>query len=148
MRGSRSIFYFLGFAGVLVAAVWLALDNEQLTDIIRDRRPNVVIIVTGDHGYADLGAYGLSDDIRTPNLDWLANNGALMTHGYVTAPQCVPSRAGIVTGRYQTRFGVDSNEFVPIPVNEVTVAERMRDAGYVTGFVGKWHLEPNHEGRS
>ena len=109
-------------------------------------RPNVIIIVTDDHGYADLGAYGLSKDVRTPHLDTLAKNGALMTHGYVTAPQCVPSRAGIVTARYQTRFGVDGNEFVPIPADEVTVAERMRDAGYATGFVGKWHLDPTHEG--
>jgi len=110
-------------------------------------RPNVIVVVTDDHGYADFGAYGLSDDIRTPNLDNLAANGALMTHGYVTAPQCVPSRAGIVTARYQTRFGLDGNEFVPIPVDEITVAERLRDAGYATGFVGKWHLEPTWEGK-
>jgi arylsulfatase A-like enzyme len=110
-------------------------------------RPNVIVIVTDDHGYADFGAYGLSDDIRTPQLDNLAANGALMTHGYVTAPQCVPSRAGIVTARYQSRFGVDGNEFVPIPVDEITVAERLQDAGYATGFVGKWHLEPTWEGR-
>jgi arylsulfatase A-like enzyme len=109
--------------------------------------PNVVVIITDDHGYADFGAYGLSDDIRTPNLDRLAKNVALMTHGYVTAPQCVPSRAGIVTARYQSRFGLDGNEFVPIPVDEITVAERMRDAGYATGFVGKWHLDPTWEGK-
>lgn len=109
--------------------------------------PNVIIIVTDDHGYADLGAYGLSEDIRTPHLDKLAENSALMTHGYVTSPQCVPSRAAIVTARYQSRFGVDSNEFVPIPMDEPTVAERMRDAGYATGFVGKWHLDPNWQGR-
>lgn len=146
MRVLGSLFIFFGFSGFLVVALWLALDNEQSANKVRDGRSNIVIIVTDDHGYGDLGAYGYSDDIRTPNLDWLATNGALMTHGYVTAPQCVPSRAGIVTGRYQTRFGVDSNEFVPIPANEVTVAERMRNAGYVTGFVGKWHLEPSHEG--
>ncbi|MBK1876023.1 sulfatase family protein [Pelagicoccus mobilis] len=110
-------------------------------------RPNVVVIITDDHGYADLGAYGLSEDIRTPHLDKMARKGALMTHGYVTAPQCVPSRAGIVTARYQSRFGVDGNEFVPIPVDEVTVAERLRDAGYATGFVGKWHLDPTWEGK-
>ena len=110
-------------------------------------RPNVIVVVTDGHGYADFGAYGLSDDIRTPHLDNLAANGALMTHGYVTAPQCVPSRAGIVTARYQTRFGLDGNEFVPIPLDEITVAERMRDAGYATGFIGKWHLEPTWEGK-
>ncbi len=111
------------------------------------KRPNVIVVITDDHGYADFGAYGLSDDVRTPHLDNLAANGALMTHGYVTAPQCVPSRAGIVTARYQTRFGLDGNEFVPIPADEITVAERMRDAGYATGFIGKWHLEPTWEGK-
>lgn len=108
-------------------------------------RANVIIILTDDHGYADLGAYGLSKDIRTPHLDELAQNGVLMTNGYATAPQCVPSRAGIVTARYQTRFGVEHNPDCPMPLDEVTVAERMRDAGYVTGFVGKWHLDPTHE---
>jgi arylsulfatase A-like enzyme len=110
------------------------------------KSPNVIIILTDDHGYADLGAYGLLDDIRTPHLDDLARNGALMTNGYSSAPQCVPSRAGIVTARYQNRFGVDANEFVPIPTDEITVAERMREAGYATGFIGKWHLEPTWEG--
>lgn len=111
------------------------------------RSPNIIIVVTDDHGYADLGAYDLRKDIRTPNLDKLAQNGALMTHGYVTAPQCVPSRAGIVTARYQNRFGVDGNEFVPIPADEPTVAERLQKVGYKTGFVGKWHLTPTHEGK-
>lgn len=111
------------------------------------KKPNVIVIVTDDHGYADFGAYGLSDDIRTPHLDRLAKNGALMTHGYVTAPQCVPSRAGIVTGRYQTRFGLEDNAYSPMDINETTIAERMRDAGYATGFVGKWHLDPTHESK-
>lgn len=114
---------------------------------VSEKKPNVIVVVTDDHGYADFGAYGLSDDIRTPHLDNLAANGALITHGYVTAPQCVPSRAGIVTARYQSRFGLDGNEFVPIPMDEITVAERMRDAGYATGFIGKWHLEPTWEGQ-
>ena len=111
------------------------------------RKPNVIIILSDDQGYADLGAYGVSKDIRTPNLDRLANGGALMTDGYVTAPQCVPSRAAIVTGRYNTSFGVDANEYVPIPKDEPTIAERMKKSGYATGFVGKWHLEPTHEGK-
>ncbi|HIE98212.1 MAG TPA: hypothetical protein EYQ63_14685 [Fuerstia sp.] len=67
-----------------------------------------------------------------------------MTNGYVTAPQCVPSRAGILTGRYQNRFGVESNGRGPLPLTETTIADRMSDAGYTTGMVGKWHLAPNH----
>ena len=107
-------------------------------------KPNIIVILTDDHGYADLGANGVRSDIRTPNLDRLAANGVRMTNGYSTAPQCVPSRAGIITGRYQQRFGVDENEYVPLPADEPTIAERLRDAGYATGMVGKWHLEPNH----
>ncbi len=106
--------------------------------------PNIIVILTDDHGYADLGANGVLGDIKTPNLDKLATGGARMTDGYVTGPQCVPSRAGLVTGRYQQRFGVDDNVHVPIPADEPTIAERLRDAGYATGMVGKWHLTPHH----
>ena len=107
-------------------------------------RPNVIIILTDDHGYADLGIQGLADDIKTPHLDCLAKGGALMTDGYATAPQCSPSRAGIVSGRYQSRFGLEENKDKPMSLNEVTIAERLQKAGYATGFVGKWHLSPDH----
>jgi len=117
----------------------LTESSKPETDVPAGHKPNVIIIVTDDHGYADLGALRLLDDIRTPHLDKLAANGALMTHGYVTAPQCIPSRAGIVTARYQTRFGLEGNRYAPMDLNETTIAERMRDAGYATGFVGEWH---------
>ena len=107
------------------------------------KSPNVIIILTDDHGYADFSAYGLTDDIRTPHLDALARGGAVVTNGYSSAPQCIPSRAGIVTARYQTRFGLGGNKHAPMTLSETTVAERLRDAGYATGFIGKWHLEPN-----
>jgi len=129
----------------------LAVSSSLLLPVaacsVRAERPNVIVIVTDDHGYADFGAYNLLKDIRTPHLDKMAKGGALVTNGYSTAPQCVPSRAAIVTGRYQTSFGLDGNEFVPLPVDEKTIAERMRDAGYATGFVGKWHLDPTWEGK-
>ncbi|VGO14035.1 Arylsulfatase [Pontiella desulfatans] len=134
--------------GASTMKMWMVGFLMVLTAVVHGaKQPNVIVIVTDDHGYADFGAYGLSDDIRTPHLDKLAANGALMTHGYVTAPQCIPSRAGVVTGRYQTRFGLDGNYYAPMDINETTIAERLRDVGYATGFVGKWHLEPNRNSR-
>lgn len=105
--------------------------------------PNIIVVFTDDHGWADLGVHGVVDDIRTPNLDALAEDGVRFNAGYITAPQCIPSRAGIISGRYQQSFGVDDNRYSPMPVAEVTIAEQLQTAGYVTGMVGKWHLDPN-----
>ena len=112
------------------------------------RPPNIIIILTDDHGYADFSPYkNSSPDLKTPHLDALSKNGAVITQGYSTAPQCIPSRAAIVTSRYQNRFGLDGNYYAPMDLDEVTIAERLRDQGYTTGFVGKWHLEPNRNSR-
>ncbi len=105
-------------------------------------RPNVLVIVADDFGYGDLGIHGCQD-IPTPHLDALGVGGVRCTHGYVSAPQCSPTRAGLLTGRYQQRFGHESNMAWPdssLPVSETTLADRLRQAGYVTGMVGKWHL--------
>ena len=72
-------------------------------------RPNIIVIFTDDHGYADLSSQEILDDVKTPHIDRLVADGVRMTSGYVTAPQCVPSRAGLLSGRYQNRFGVESN---------------------------------------
>jgi arylsulfatase A-like enzyme len=106
-------------------------------------RPNFIIIFTDDQGYADIGAHGIRDDVKTPNLDRLAREGVVFTDGYITAPQCSPSRAGLLTGRYQQRFGYDSITEGPLPLEEKTIADRLGAVGYVTGMAGKWHLEPN-----
>lgn len=106
------------------------------------RKPNVLLIVGDDMGYADVGFHGCRD-IPTPHLDRLAASGVRFTNGYVSGPYCSPTRAGLMAGRYQTRFG---HEFNPggsgqgLPVTEVTLASRLKAAGYVTGLVGKWHL--------
>ena len=105
-------------------------------------KPNIILIYSDDHGFADIGAQGVDKDIRTPNLDALAKDGVRFVRGYVSAPQCVPSRAGVMTGRYQQRFGVEDNTKGPLPLAELTIAERLKPAGYVSCQVGKWHLEP------
>lgn len=133
-------------------------------------RPNVLVIVGDDMGYADLGIQGCKD-IPTPNLDALAKGGVRCTSGYVSCPYCSPTRAGLMTGRYQTHFGhefnpggaqaaprrkaaakgkqardsasddaVDGDDRVGLPLSQTTFAQRFKDAGYATGWVGKWHL--------
>ncbi len=104
------------------------------------RSPNIIVVLTDDHGYADLGCQGMVDDVRTPNIDRLAERGIRFTDGYVTASICGPSRAGLVTGRYQQRMGVESNADLPFELNTVPFPERLRQAGYRTGMTGKLHL--------
>ena len=107
-------------------------------------QPNVVIVVADDLGYGDVGFHGCKD-IPTPNLDRLAAGGVRFTNGYVTGPYCSPTRAALLTGRYQQRFG---HEFNPgggmgqagLPVDQATVADRLKRAGYRTALIGKWHL--------
>ncbi len=108
-------------------------------------QPNILVIVGDDMGFADVGFHGCKD-ITTPNLDALAAAGVRFTNGYVSGPYCSPTRAGLLTGRYQNRFG---HEFNPgggvqgMPVSEKTIADRLKAAGYTTGLIGKWHLGAN-----
>ena len=127
----------------LILGMWLPSGSAS-----EARKPNIILIYSDDHGWADLGIQGVDKDIRTPNLDQLARDGVRFTRGYVTAPQCVPSRAGVLTGRYQQRFGVEDNNKGPLPLVEKTIAERLKEAGYSTGMSGKWHLDlgPEKEG--
>lgn len=155
---------FLRFMSALLfgMAVWvgptLAADSPV--------KPNIIVIVADDLGYADVGFHGCKD-IPTPNLDTLAKSGTRFTSGYVSCPYCSPTRAGLLTGRYQTRFGHEFNpgpgpgenagrgrarnrprppqqnvddSKIGLPLTEVTVADRLKKAGYATGLVGKWHL--------
>ena len=123
---------------ILLATGWIRLCAAELSA----KKPNIILIYSDDHGWADLGAQGVDPDIRTPNLDQLAQDGVRFTRGYVSAPQCVPSRAGVITGRYQQRFGVEDNNKGPLPLAELTIAERLKPAGYSSCQIGKWHLEP------
>ena len=129
---------------------WLVLFASLACSVVitnsssaQSQRPNIVIIVGDDMGYADVGFHGCKD-IPTPRLDGLAKSGVRFTNGYVTGPYCSPTRAGLLTGRYQQRFGHEFNPGngadVGLPLSETTIANRLKAAGYATGLVGKWHL--------
>jgi arylsulfatase A-like enzyme len=129
--------------GPLIVALLLA---AQAPLHAADSKPNIILIYTDDHGHADLGIHGVMKDIKTPNLDALARSGVVATHGYSTAPQCVPSRGGVMTGRFQGRFDLDNNGSALDGFNqETTIATRLQNAGYATAQFGKWHLGPQNE---
>ena len=107
-------------------------------------RPNILVIVADDLGYADIGVHG-GKAVPTPSLDALAASGVRCTNGYVSAPYCSPSRAGFLTGRYQTQFGHEFNPHtgdeakLGLPLDQRTIADQLRSAGYATSLIGKWH---------
>lgn len=111
--------------------------------------PNIIFLIADDLGYGELSCQDPETDIVTPKIDSIAQNGVRFTDGYVTAPYCAASRAGLLSGRYQTRFGFEFNPTgarneepgAGLPVGEKTLADVLRDrAGYSTAMIGKWHL--------
>ncbi|MEM9368646.1 MAG: sulfatase-like hydrolase/transferase [Planctomycetota bacterium] len=129
----------------MAACVALLVCNLALTACADDARPNIIVIFTDDQGFSDLGCQGFRGDIRTPHIDGLARRGVRMTHGFVTAPQCMPSRVGILTGRYQQHSGVETNLTATQPSRVAamapgveTIASQLQRAGYTTGMSGKW----------
>ena len=115
----------------------------ECTKIDRGSNPNIIYILTDDLGYGDIGVYGATD-IMTPNIDYLANNGVLFTDFYSASSVCTPSRAGLLTGRYPQRMGVNGvffpESFQGMPAEEFTIAEMLKVKNYKTGLIGKWHL--------
>ena len=106
-------------------------------------QPNIVIFYADDLGWGELGCQGYTKDIPTPHIDALAKNGLRFTNGYVAATYCSPSRAGLMTGRYPTRFGHEFNTVantVGLRADQTTIATRLKTLGYATIAVGKWHL--------
>lgn len=113
------------------------------------RKPNVLIFLSDDVGWAEYGFQG-GKDIPTPNIDSIAKNGVRFTQGYVSGPYCSPTRAGLMTGRYQTRFGHEFNSVAAqkgLDVKETTIANRLKSLGYATCAIGKWHLGAKEEYR-
>ena len=110
------------------------------------RPPNVIVLLADDLGFADLGIHGCQD-IATPHIDSLAANGVRCTNGYVTCPVCSPTRAGLLSGRYQQRFGHEFNPAVAVnggqdqglPTGVLTIGDMLREGRYASGLIGKWH---------
>jgi arylsulfatase B len=130
--------------GMAVAGLSLSVAGSSGADPTPQRKPNVIVIVADDLGYGDTGVYG-STIVHTPNIDALATDGVRFTQGYVTHPVCAPSRAALLTGRYQQRFGWEFNPVGRdrkggVSLSETFVGQIMKAAGYYTGMIGKWHL--------
>jgi N-acetylgalactosamine-6-sulfatase len=156
----RLIVGLAGGPAGLLAALWLlgwllpALAAADATP----SRPNIVVLLADDLGYADLGCYG-ARDIRTPHLDRLARDGVRFTQFYANGPECSPTRTAFLTGRYQQRVGglecaigiggvgryddairLAAQGQLGLPASEITIARLLRDGGYATALSGKWHL--------
>ena len=111
--------------------------------VLADEKPNIVIILTDDQGYADVSYNPHSPpEVSTPNIDALAHSSVICTQGYTSGHVCSPTRAGLMTGRYQQRFGIYTagEGGSGVPLNEVFIPQRLKPAGYVSGALGKWHL--------
>ncbi|MGD7654733.1 MAG: sulfatase [Verrucomicrobiales bacterium] len=130
--------------GFLAIAFLLAGTSPQAWSDDEGGKPNIIVIMADDLGYKDLGVHGCKD-IPTPHLDKLASEGVRFTSAYVTWPMCGPSRAGFLTGRYQSTFGYYENVSAPFDPKQglpkiATIASLLKQQGYVTGGVGKWHM--------
>lgn len=142
---------------LLLLLVILFTCNYSVCSDKKQANPNFVIIMADDLGYADLGCYG-SKTIKTPNIDKLAKDGIRFTDFHSNGPVCSPTRAALLTGKYQQRTGISgvvtakSHRHVGLDLNEVTFADVLKDAGYSTGMFGKWHVgypekyNPVHQG--
>ncbi|MFT7617952.1 MAG: arylsulfatase A-like enzyme [Planctomycetota bacterium] len=125
-------------------------SENETTSVAEDAPPpNIVLLFSDDAGFADFSMNG-NTLIKTPHIDSIAKNGVTFSQGYVSAAVCSPSRAGLLTGRYQQRFGHEYNlgenysktdpTLMGLPIGESTIADELRKRGYRTGMVGKWHL--------
>ena len=133
----------LTFYSLVVIAIFSSFSCSQKKQEQKTDQPNVVLIFVDDMGYGDLGCYG-HPNIKTPNIDNMADEGIRFTSFYAVASVCTPSRAGLLTGRYPirsipTNCGPSSPD-KGLPISEITIANILKDAGYNTAAIGKWHL--------
>jgi len=144
----RSQNYFLGLVIMVAMANCTSQTRPGDQKGRQSARPNFVFIFADDLGYGDLGCFG-AGDIQTPNIDGMAKGGIRFSEFYSASPVCSPSRAGLLTGRLPQRMGINSvffpESFTGLPVDEITVAEVLRTAGYYCGIIGKWHLGHRRE---
>ena len=132
--------------GLLSAICGLALASLHAQPAAQSR-PNIVLIITDDVGYGDIGSYG-APDIKTPNIDSLAKNGTRFTQFYANGSSCTPTRAGLISGRYQQRFALErplghaksADANLGLPAAGHSLPQLLRSSGYATGLIGKWHL--------
>ncbi|TKG90431.1 arylsulfatase [Puteibacter caeruleilacunae] len=129
---------------ILLGSLTLGAISPITTQASKNKKPNFVIIYTDDLGYGDLSCYG-NPTIRTPHLDQMASEGIKFTQFYVAAPVCTPSRAALMTGSYPKRVGLHEHVLFPrskkgLNPKEQTIATLLKEQGYTTGCVGKWHL--------
>jgi arylsulfatase A-like enzyme len=142
MKGGTGLTRRSAMAGVIGAAA--AAASRRAFGQARGRQPNILFIMADDLGYADLSCYGRRD-YRTPVLDGLAAQGIMFTHAYANSPVCTPTRVALATGRYQYRLPIGLHEplgpqDVGLPREQPTIASLLREAGYVTSLIGKWHM--------
>ncbi len=157
MQNRRDFLKTLGLSAAAVCLPGCKVNDSTLTAGASKKRTNIVLIMIDDLGWMDLRCQG-NERLDTPNLDRLAQQGMRFTDAYSAAPVCSPTRAAIMTGQSPARLGLtthipDRPQFAPkdavllsaktldhLPLEHVTIAERLKQAGYTTGFFGKWHL--------
>ncbi|MEO9511847.1 MAG: sulfatase-like hydrolase/transferase [Flavobacteriaceae bacterium] len=155
-------FLLLAFSAITVVFVISCTTKNKSTIVVskkeKVKKPNIIVILIDDAGYADFGFMG-SKDLETPNIDNLANSGVVLTDAHVSATVCAPSRAGLMTGKYQQRFGFEANNTGDPHVGDIglsddvtTMADVFKKNEYKTIALGKWHLgvdksdHPNERG--
>ncbi|MFW5656976.1 MAG: sulfatase, partial [Bacteroidota bacterium] len=144
----KPLVYFFAFQVLAIVFSCSGTQNKVDNSTNDNEKPNLVIIFCDDLGYGDVGCFGATD-ISTPNIDQMATDGMKFTEFYSASPVCSPSRAALMTGRYPQRMGINSVFFpeslTGMAPEEVTIAEKLKEKGYATGIVGKWHLGHLHQ---